>query len=369
MLARLHFFEGDHSRASEQVEVALEMAEALRQPEVLSQALNTKSMLLHSTGRPEESLALIRHALEIALEHDLAAAALRAYFNLSYLNTMRERWDDAKEILERGLALARTRGERGAEWRALANLIDVLHYAGEWDLALARIAEYPDEALEVPQVSLNIINPQTRILTSRGDVATARKLVDEPRRSWVDATSADQQLRAGFLLAEAVVRRAEGRDEEALAAAEESVRLQRSQSNSRGIMEALVEAVEAALHLGRGDEAHRLLAFGEGLAPGEDSQSLQAQRRRLGARIAAEGAQHDRAEQEFKRAVGAFRELAMPFWLAVTLLEYGEWMAGQGRAVEGEALLTEAREIFDRLGANPWLARCDATAGREAAVA
>jgi class 3 adenylate cyclase/tetratricopeptide (TPR) repeat protein len=369
MLARLHFFEGDFARASEQVEVALEMAEALRQPEVLSQALNTKSMLLHSSGRPEESIALIRHALEIALEHDLAAAALRAYFNLSYLNTMRERWDEGKENLERGLALARTRGERGAEWRALANLIDTHQYSGEWDLALARIAEYPDEALEVPQVSLNIMNPQTRILTSRGDVATARKLVDEPRQSWVDATTVDQQMRASFLLAEAVVRRAEGRDEEALAAAEESVPLQQAQSNAMGIMEATVEGVEAALHLGRRDDAQRLLALGEALAPGEDSQSLQAQRRRLGARMAAEGGQHDRAEQDFKRAVGAFRELAVPFWLAVTLLEYGEWMATMGRAGEAGPLFAEAREIFERLDARPWLERCDAAAGREAAVA
>ena len=55
------------------------------------------------------------------------------------------------EQLERGLALARTRGERAAEWRALGNLIDTLQYAGEWDLAVARAAEYPDEALDVPR--------------------------------------------------------------------------------------------------------------------------------------------------------------------------------------------------------------------------
>ena len=63
-------------------------------------------------------------------------------------------------------------------------------------------------------------------------------------------------------------------------------------------------------------------------------QSLRAQRRRLGARIAATAGEHDKAEQGFKRAVGAFRELAMPFWLAVTLLEYGEWLATVARAAE-----------------------------------
>jgi hypothetical protein len=45
------------------------------------------------------------------------------------------------------------------------------------------------------------------------------------------------------------------------------------------------------------------------------------------------------------------------FYLAVTQLEYAEWLARQGRAEAAEPLLTEAREIFERLGARPWLER------------
>jgi class 3 adenylate cyclase/tetratricopeptide (TPR) repeat protein len=367
MLARLHFFEGERERAFEQVEVALEMAEALRLPELLSQALNTKSIILGSR-RPEESQALLRHALEIALEHDLAAAALRAYFNLSYLAFQRERWDEALELLERGLALARTRGERAAEWRALANLVDGLQYAGEWDLALARAAEYTDEALAVPQIGLNIINPMTRILTSRGDLAAAREFVDDPRPSWVDASTSDVQMRAGFLLAQAVVRRAEGRYEEALAAASEAIDHQRAQGNAMGVVECVVEAVEAALQLGRVETAQEFLARVENLAPGEDSQSLHAHRWRLGARIAAGRGEGEKTEQGFKRAAGAFRELAVPFWLGVTLLEHGEWLVGEARAAEAEPLLAEAREIFERLAAAPWLERVDGVSA-EAGVA
>ena len=40
----------------------------------------------------------------------------------------------------------------------------------------------------------------------------------------------------------------------------------------------------------------------------------------------------------------------MPFWLAVTLLEHGE-------ATGSAPLVDEAREIFERLGATPWLER------------
>jgi hypothetical protein len=49
-------------------------------------------------------------------------------------------------------------------------------------------------------------------------------------------------------------------------------------------------------------------------------------------------------------AEAAFRDLDVPFWLAVTLLEHGELTGDETR-------LAEAREIFGRLEAAPWLAR------------
>jgi predicted ATPase/class 3 adenylate cyclase len=366
-LARLHFFEGDHALAAERIEVALDVAERLRLPELLSQALNTKSMIL-SSRRPEEGLALLRHALDIALEHDLTAAALRAYFNLSYVALSRERWDEGMQFLESSLAVARTRGERAAEWRSLGNLVDANHYAGDWDGALGRAAELPEEVRTGPQVGLNIVNPLTRIYTSRGDVAAARSLVDEPPSSWVDAIRTDVQKRGGYRQAEAVVRRAEGRYDEAVAAAEESMALQRGQGNTLGVMEAFVEAVESALALGRLETVNELLASSEKPGPGEGSQSLDAQRRRLGARLAVRLGEADKAEAGFKRAAAAFRELAVPFWLGVTLLEHGEWLVAEGRADEAEPMLDEARRIFERLGATPYLERAHAAASVGAPV-
>ncbi len=47
----------------------------------------------------------------------------------------------------------------------------------------------------------------------------------------------------------------------------------------------------------------------------------------------------------------------MPFWLAVVQLEHAEWLATRGRPREAEAMLGEARPVFDRLGAQPWLER------------
>ena len=44
-------------------------------------------------------------------------------------------------------------------------------------------------------------------------------------------------------------------------------------------------------------------------------------------------------EAGFKTAAGGFREYNFPFWLAVTELEHGEWLAAQGRGAEAEPLL------------------------------
>ena len=40
--------------------------------------------------------------------------------------------------------------------------------------------------------------------------------------------------------------------------------------------------------------------------------------------------------------------------------EHAEWLVSEGRAEEAAALLAEARPVFERLKAQPWLERCDA---------
>ena len=47
----------------------------------------------------------------------------------------------------------------------------------------------------------------------------------------------------------------------------------------------------------------------------------------------------------------------MVFWLAVTQLEHAEQLGQDGRSADVEPLLVEAREVFERLDAAPWIAR------------
>lgn len=87
------------------------------------------------------------------------------------------------------------------------------------------------------------------------------------------------------------------------------------------------------------------------------------------ARACRRAGRADVAERRFKRAAGLFREIACPFYLAVTQLEHGEWLAGQGLASESEPLLAESREVFEGLRARPWVERCDAVIAPVARIA
>jgi hypothetical protein len=118
-------------------------------------------------------------------------------------------------------------------------------------------------------------------------------------------------------------------------------------------------AVESALKVGDMDKARELMRIVESIPPGRIGPIPAGEAARFRALIAAATGQSESVEPEFKLAETRLREVTNPFRLAVILLEHGEWLAEQGRADEAEPLLAEAREIFERLRARPWLERLD----------
>ncbi len=154
-----------------------------------------------------------------------------------------------------------------------------------------------------------------------------------------------------FLFARTCLHRAEGRLREALADGEATIEAGRTLALSfQGTKQAIVEALEAAFALGEEAKVEELLTLIESVPAGTRPPFLDAHALRFRARLAG----GDRAGYE--PAVQRFRELELPFWLAVTLLEQGD-----------PAGLREAREIFERLGAAPWLERVAAAEAGAAA--
>jgi tetratricopeptide (TPR) repeat protein len=311
---------------------------------------------------------LLRHALEVALEHDKPSAALRAFYNLSDAgSSYGDRYEEAAETVRQGLAHARKVGSRYWEWAFLG--YGYPFYAlGAWDEVLAMWDELPHEDWTRARLAYGTV------LLSAVPVCVHRGRLDEAKRM-VDAVgefehSADVQERYYYGSARAQILLAEGQRAEALRVAEAVFALREAMGiGADAIKEAFALAVQAAIELDRLDKAKELLAVVEGIQPGMRPQFVNAHVSRFRAHLAARGGEREEAERLFKRAAGLFHELAVPFHVAVTRLEHGEWLAGEGRADEAEPLLAEARELFEGLDAKRWLDRIDQVRLEERAAA
>jgi class 3 adenylate cyclase/tetratricopeptide (TPR) repeat protein len=351
-VGRMHLLKGEFDLAAERIEVALDIAESLWLPEVLSQALNTKGIIAQFQGRSEEAMALLTHALKVALENDLASAALRAYVNLSDALSRRDRYEEMLEQDRRGLALARKVGNRFWEWRLMGEEISALALTGRWTDALDRVAEMPEQGVAAGYALLPSL---PEVYVNQGSLTEAGELLSLLSRY---ETSLDVQERGEYAAAKAIVLHAQGKHADALAAGEEAFRARAELGpGNQAVKAGVVWAVEAAFGVGDLAKVEELLTAVEALPLGRRPPLLQAQAARLRAWLAATLGHREGIEVSFKAAAGMLRELGIPFWLAVTLLEHAEWLARDGDATRGRPLLTEARAIFERLGAQPWLER------------
>lgn len=355
-VARFRFFAGDLDLAAQRIETALDLAEALSLPEVLSQALNTKAIILNARGRRTEALVLVRHALEIALDNDKPIAALRAFYNVAgMLNTL-DRHEDAAETLRQGLAHARKVGSRYWEWSFLG-FGSPFFALGAWDEVLAMWDELPHDDWRSARLAYGtVLYSAVPVHVHRGRLDQAETMVEAVAEF---ERSADVQERCYYGVARAEILLAEGDPAGALRAADYVLTQRGALGVSDEIKESVPLALQAALEVGRLDKVEELLTTVEGFPPGMRPPSLAAHVARFRAKLAARADHTEEAERLFKGAVGLFQEIGTPFPLAVAQLEHADWLTSQGRADDAEPLLAAAGATFERLDAKRWLDRME----------
>jgi class 3 adenylate cyclase/tetratricopeptide (TPR) repeat protein len=347
-LGRLRAFLGEAEVASERVERALEIAEALALPDVLVDAFNTKGLLLDHLGRHEEALALLRHAIELGREHDPGEPFSRALHNLSYQLHAHDRFAESVEIQLELLERSRRQGDAVAEQRTLGHLAYSRWALGDWR-ELEEIVErlvLPDTHVVEERMRFGV-----RVALARNDVAAARAELDAAAEL---GTSGEVQMQLGYFGVAAEVLRAEGRPGEALDAARRAIELYPMPLHPfyKG---AWLEGCEAAFDLGDLEQVDEFLGLFDRMTPSDRTPWLSAQQARFRGRLFALRGDRDGAAELLARAVAAFRELQTPYYVAIALVEQAEL------GVDDPApLLAEARAIFERLGAKPWLERVDA---------
>ena len=343
-LARLHYFAGNHDQALERVDAALAIGERLRLPELLSGTLNTKALVL-GLNSPHQAHGLQREALRIALEHDLVFEALRAYNNIAITLDRLDRIEDVLPVFEQARELARRRGDR--EWsEALASSVVTEHaLRGNWDEAEALGAELDALTLDVQafQALIDLADVQWR--RGRDQLAT-----DTIGRTSAAEPDEDQQWQVLLPFRERVVAAIEGRHDVAVDIALGTVE---SLLGYREVDADLAQGLRAAAtfvpdsrdrRAAAETAAHARVVFRDGT-----SRQITAQLARLEGVLAALAGDHDAAVQQFGVALAAARSLGFSPWTGEILVDYADSLIADGRTDDAEPLLTEAREIAERL--------------------
>ena len=347
-LGRVRWFLGDTDGGAERLERALEIAEALVLPETLVHALNTKHLLLAEAGRHEEALALLERAIELGRAYDLGEPLNRALFNLSYQLHARDRFTEAIESDLELIERSRRQGDRVQEQSVLGHLA-----YSRW--MLGELESFRESLEQITHVDTHATAARmthgAQLALLQGDVGGARAAL---KGGAVLRDTGEVQMRASYRGTEAAVLRAEGRPLEALDAARDVLEMY-PMPRHPWYKQAWIEACEAGLELGDPKQTEELLLGLAQLSPSERTPLLVAEEARFRGRLLALRGDRQGAAELLARAVEGFRALHTPYALAIALVEQAEL-----GAEDPAPLLAEAREIFEQLGAKPWLERVDA---------
>jgi hypothetical protein len=120
--------------------------------------------------------------------------------------------------------------------------------------------------------------------------------------------------------------------------------------------------VEAALELGRTEDATKLLALLAERRPGHVPPFLRAQLTRGRGLLAAAEGDSAEARTHLRGAIDAFVALGYPYWLARVQSELAGVLISDDRVAEARPLVEEAISALTRLGAAPALARAQSLA-------
>ncbi len=353
-VARLYFFRGELGPALSRVEQSLAIAEAQRLPQVLSQALNTKSLVIRAE-HPREARALIREALDVALESDLVEAALRAYNNLAVNEWEADRREESHRMALDGFEFARQRGHRHyalsfACWEILFLLLD-----GRWDDAFA----LADEFVGDQPTSLGIAATAQIFLASasldRGDNLEARRRLGLIAPEVLDST--DLQNRSGAFMHEAVSALDDGRAADTLRSCRALIENEFAQDSPQGGAVALRWASTVAREHGLFTELAELVERVDDIPEFQRTREVVGEHGRARGLLATHAGDEDAALDAFGVGLAAARSAGDRWLTAEILTDYGRALVSFGRPDEAESLLDEARDLWTSMGAARWLER------------
>jgi len=344
-LSRALMRSASYPRSVEVADQALALAERLNLDQIVAEAFVNKGSSLDFLGRRRESAAIQQVALVLARAGGWITTELRAANNLSVALAGDEP-RRANEILREGVALGRRVGNRGMTAWLAGSLGYYAYLTGDdWDGALAAVEEVLFWPIG-PADRARELGAATQIRVARGE--PAQPLMDE-----LDALAkglSDPQLLSGYEAIRAEVALTTG----------DPVGAYRAASRALEIIPEFASwvspiAMRAAIWAGNEEEA-RTSAQRLDVMPQSDA-TIQAHRSWATAAVAALAGRRDDAIPGFRRALASFRKLRRDFELARVALDMVHLLGPD--EPEAAAAAEEARAIFERLRAKPYLDQLD----------
>ncbi len=347
-------FSGALEEAFAAADAALAIAEPLQEWRTVCEAFNTTSFMRQKQGRVEEAAAIRERCLALALEHDLADHALRAYNNVADLALQLDRFEEASRVADLGLTLAQSRGDRRWEDTLMLMATTVRITRGEWD-ALPEVQD------DLPPTTSALLNSAYLVLLAR--VQGARADLGALERVLTLTENLGERTNIEFaaspLVARAIALNGIGRHAEALELALPIATASLELIANEDRREAVFEVGVAALALGDEAALDRVVTFIAGVPPAMRGPLLRASAARFEGLLAWRHGDFRGAEERLVAATRELRGAGARFNLAQALLERAEILTEGGRDDEAEPLLAESSRTFEQLGAVRWIERCD----------
>jgi len=347
-LAKLTMRRGDFQEAVTIVERALPAAEARGLLVPTIELLDTRAVALSNLNRPIESISSLMGIVELADRHNLQDPLLRAMINLGYALDPDDP-EAAYRLSREGVAKARRWGQLFGLRYLLGNAADAATQIGDWDWVLEQVRDPIWEDAETSErIWLGSI--EAEILAARGE-PVAERIAE---LTTLAADFDDPQYHGVAEIAAWAEMLASGRHREVV----ERGRASLAWGGQGAVDFAPWIVSRAALRLHDADAIREMLAVEEGARRG---------RRQAAHRAAIEGAlasvegRGPEARAHHVEALRLYREMGLWWTLANASLD--AIVADALEPAERQRVADEARTIFERLGAHPYLAQLDAALG------
>ena len=348
-LARAHFLSEHHEAALEWADRTIAAAERNDLVAIVADTLVTKGALLPFLGRPHEGLALMEGALRLSEANDLPFESLRAYINLSAAQDSTDS-RAATAIARAGLELARRLGLSQRAVTLVQNAASSSIRVGDWDWAVTESEEALTFDLD-PESRLNLLSNLSDLRVMRGEPIEAAIVEMEQ----LLGGRAEPGLASSLLDVRATAAFVEGDFPLARKLAADFARMS-------SLAAPAMWPYAARCALWSGDASAAASDLEQLDATDRRGAMIEADRRTIQAGIAAlEGRMAD-AAAGYRDAARRWRELGVDLDLALCDLDAVRFLGDVDPRLSQEAA-DEARRIFTRLGAKPFLGRLDAVIG------